>query len=111
MRLIFLKIKELIKYSNKYGVYVPSYDLAKALGKKHQNLMTTIKRNYKFYIRYYTQDHQYYKNQKIFVLPVRIIKVINKNGVYDKLIKEMGKIQDKKRKEIRKNLDRLFFKI
>lgn len=101
-------MKDLIKYSYKCGVYVPSYDLAKAMGKKHQNLMTTVRRYYKFYIHYERRNHPYYKNQKVYLLTQWIIRKINKHGEYDKLLKEMVKVEERKKKEIHKQLDEFF---
>lgn len=100
--------ESLIKYSNKWGFYVSSYDLAKATGRKHQNLMTTVKRYYKGYLHYYYVDHQYYKNQKIYLLRYGIINAINKKGVYNELLKEMELASKRKSKEIEKGLKRLF---
>lgn len=99
--------KDIVKRS-KWGIYVSSYDLAKATGRKHQNLMTTVKRYYKGYIHYYYTDHQYYKNQKIYLLRYGIIKAINKKGVFDDLLKEMQREKEKRMIEIEKSLKRLF---
>lgn len=103
-------MKDLIKYSYKCGVYVSSYDLAKATGKTHQNLMTTVKRKYKYYIHYQTQNHRYYKNQKIYLLTPSIIRKINKNNIYDELLKNMQEVQDRKSEAIKKSLDKFFSK-
>ena len=105
-RLIIL-YKDIVKRS-KWGIYVSSYDLAKATGRKHQNLMTTVKRYYKGYLHYYYVDHQYYKNQKIYYLTIRIIHSINKKGVYDELLKLMEQEKEKVSKAIHEGLKRLF---
>ena len=101
-------MKDLVKYSYKCGIYVPSYDLAKAMGKKHQNLMTTVRRYYKFYIHYEVKNHRYYKNQKVYLLTQGVIRKINKYREYDKLLKEMEKLDKKKTKEISKQMDKFF---
>ena len=103
-------MKDLIKYSYRYGVYISSYDLAKATNKKHQNLMATVKRNYKYYIHYYTQDHKYYKNQKVYILTPRIIQAINKKGIYNDLLEELKKEQQKRSEKIQKEIE-MFFKV
>lgn len=98
----------MIKYSYKVGVYVSSYDLAKATGKKHQNLMTSVRRKYKYYIHYEHQDNRYYKNQKIYLLTPRVIRKINKNGVYDELLEKMEKKAKEKAEEISKAVEKFF---
>ena len=103
-------MKDLIKYSKKWGFYVSSYDLAKATGKKHQNLMTIVKRKYKNYIPHLIQDHQYYKNQKIFLLVPHVIRAINKNGIYDEILEEMEQRQQKKFEEIKEKMKQFFSK-
>lgn len=103
-------MKNLIKYSYKCGVYISSYDLAKAMGKKHQNLMMTVKRYYKFYIHYQIKNHRYYKNQKVYLLTPSIIRKINKKRVYDKLLKDMEKVQEEKSKAIKKQVESFFSK-
>ena len=98
----------MIKYSYKVGVYVSSYDLAKATGKKHQNLMTSVHRKYKYYIHYEHQDNRYYKNQKIYLLTPGVIRKINKNGVYDELLEKMEKVQKEKYKKIFEEVENFF---
>lgn len=103
-------MKELIRYSYRLGVYVSSYDLAKATGKMHQNLMTTVRRKYKHYIHYQIQNHRYYKNQKIYLLTSNIIQKINKNNVYDKLLEDMQKVQQEKNENLKKAVEKFFSK-
>lgn len=99
-----------INFSCNFGVYVSSYELAKATGKKHQNLMTTVKRKYKRYIHYTTQENKYYKNQVVYMLTKPIITQINKNGIYNQLLQEMEKVQAEKERIIKKQVEEFFNK-
>lgn len=103
-------MKDLIKYSKRHGVYISSYDLAKATGKKHQNLITSIKREYKFYIPYQIQNHRYYKKQKIYLLTRGVIRTINKNGVYDDLLEAMEEVHKEKSQAMYKAMETFFNK-
>lgn len=88
-----------IRYSHRCGVYISSYDLSKVLGKKHQNLMTSIRNKNKNYIHYYRIDNPYYKNQKIYCLTIPILERANKKETYSPFLLKMKEFRDKKKKK------------
>lgn len=100
-----------IHFSRKDGVYVSSYELAKATGRTHQNFMAMIRRKHKTYIGYYYQDNQYYKHQKIYRIRISILRKINQSHVYDGLLGRMEREQKKKQEEFQKILEKFFNKL
>lgn len=97
-----------IRTNYKVGVYVSSYELSKALGKKHQNFMTSVKRKYKGYIHYEKQDHRYYKGQIIYYITRPILRKINKNGEFNLLLEEMQTKSEEIEKRIFEGIKQLF---
>lgn len=100
-----------IHYSRKDGIYVSSYELAKATGRTHQNLMAMVRRKHKTYIGYYFQDNQFYKKQKIYRIRISILRKINQNHVYDELLERMEREQKKKQEEFQERIEKFFSKL
>ncbi|MFV0580205.1 MAG: hypothetical protein ACK5NU_16285 [Fusobacterium ulcerans] len=99
-----------IRYSHRCGVYISSYNLSKVLGKKHQNLMTSIRNKNKNYIHYYRIDNPYYKNQKIYCLTIPMLERANKKETYSSLLLKMKEFRDKKEKEMKIATEKFFSK-